>query len=65
MKRTKAAIDQNITVQYSPGTTVNYMKHYIQHLIDKNQLEKTFIHMTTNELSTDRLPSFIALNIID
>ena len=65
MKRTKAVINQNIAVQYSPGTTVNYMMHYIQHLIDKNQLEKTFIHMTTNELSTDRLPSFIALNIID
>ena len=65
MKRTKAVINQNIAVHYSPGTTVNYMMHYIQHLIDKNQLEKTFIYMTTNELSTDRLPSFIASDIID
>lgn len=52
--------DPNIAVQCFSRATVNYIKHYIEPMNDKKQLNKIVVNMGPNELPTDKSPNTIA-----
>ena len=64
MKKTKALKDRNITAPCFSEATVNCLRIYIQPMIDKKQQDKVVMHEGTNELSTDKSSSTIALDTV-